>query len=82
MGLAPRRCGPQPPVAAAPERTLAVPTPCASALIAKLRPTAGAARLTRALPHVSATFGLTEAAAALRHVADRKAIGKVVLDIS
>jgi NADPH2:quinone reductase len=36
----------------------------------------------RALPHVGATFALTEAAAALRHVADGKAIGKVVLDVS
>jgi NADPH2:quinone reductase len=35
----------------------------------------------RALPHVGATFKLAEAAAALRHVADGKAIGKVVLDI-
>jgi NADPH2:quinone reductase len=36
----------------------------------------------RALPHIGATFGLSEAAAALRHVADGKAIGKVVLDAS
>ena len=36
----------------------------------------------RARPHIGATFGLTEAAAALRHVADGKAIGKVVLDVS
>jgi NADPH2:quinone reductase len=36
----------------------------------------------RALPHVGATFPLAEAAAALRHVADGKAIGKVVLAIS
>ena len=35
----------------------------------------------RALPHIGATFKLAEAAAALRHVADGKAIGKVVLDI-
>jgi len=34
------------------------------------------------LPHIGATFELTEAAAALRHVADGQAIGKVVLDIS
>jgi NADPH:quinone reductase-like Zn-dependent oxidoreductase len=33
----------------------------------------------RALPHVGATFTLVEAAAALRHVAEGKAIGKVVL---
>lgn len=33
----------------------------------------------RAVPHISATFNLTEAAAALRHVADGKAIGKAVL---
>jgi NADPH2:quinone reductase len=35
----------------------------------------------RARPHIGATFKLAEAAAALRHVADGKAIGKVVLDI-
>jgi NADPH:quinone reductase len=35
----------------------------------------------RAFPHIGATFALSEAAAALRHVADGKAIGKVVLDI-
>ena len=35
----------------------------------------------QALPHIGATFKLAEAAAALRHVADGKAIGKVVLDI-
>ena len=35
----------------------------------------------RALPHIGATFKLAEAAAALRHVADGKAIGKVVLAI-
>ena len=34
------------------------------------------------LPHIGATFELTETAAALRHVADGQAIGKVVLDIS
>jgi NADPH2:quinone reductase len=34
-----------------------------------------------AAPHVSAAFPLDEAAAALRHVADGKAIGKVVLTI-
>jgi NADPH:quinone reductase len=33
----------------------------------------------KALPHIGATFKLAEAAAALRHVADGKAIGKVVL---
>jgi NADPH2:quinone reductase len=36
----------------------------------------------RALPHVSATFPLDEAAAALRHVADGGAVGKVVLEVS
>jgi NADPH:quinone reductase len=36
----------------------------------------------RALPHIGATFKLAEAAAALRHVADGKAIGKVVLAIT
>jgi NADPH:quinone reductase len=35
----------------------------------------------RAFPHIGATFTLDEAAAALRHVADGKAVGKVVLDI-
>ena len=35
----------------------------------------------QALPRVGATFKLAEAAAALRHVADGKAIGKVVLAI-
>jgi NADPH2:quinone reductase len=35
----------------------------------------------RAFPHIGATFALDAAAAALRHVADGKAIGKVVLDI-
>ena len=34
------------------------------------------------MPHIGATFGLTDAAAALRHVADGKAIGKIVLDVS
>ena len=36
----------------------------------------------KALPHIGATFKLAEAAAALRHVADGKAIGKVVLAIA
>ena len=36
----------------------------------------------RAFPHISATYPLAEAAAALRHVADRNAIGKVVLHIA
>jgi NADPH2:quinone reductase len=35
----------------------------------------------RVRPHIGARFTLDEAAAALRHVADRRAIGKVVLDI-
>lgn len=35
----------------------------------------------RATPHIGATFALDEAAAALRYVADGKAIGKVVLDV-
>ena len=35
----------------------------------------------RALPHVGATFKLAETAGALRHVADGKAIGKVILAI-
>jgi NADPH2:quinone reductase len=36
----------------------------------------------RALPHIGAAFGLAEAAAALRHVADGQAIGKVVIDVT
>ncbi len=36
----------------------------------------------RAWPHIGAEFGLAEAATALRHVADGKAIGEVVLNIS
>src|SRR5690606_931400 len=35
----------------------------------------------KAAPHIGAAFPLAEAAAALRHVADGKAIGKVVLDV-
>jgi NADPH2:quinone reductase len=35
----------------------------------------------RVVPHIGATFSLDEAAAALRHVADGQAIGKVVVDI-
>lgn len=36
----------------------------------------------RAVPHIGATFPLDEAAAALRHVADGKAVGKVVIDVA
>jgi NADPH2:quinone reductase len=36
----------------------------------------------RATPHIGATFSLAEAAAALRYVADGRAIGKVLLDIA
>ncbi len=36
----------------------------------------------RVVPHIGASFPLTEAAAALRFVADGRAIGKVVLDLS
>ena len=36
----------------------------------------------RVLPHIGAAFPLTDAAAALRYVADGQAIGKVVLDVS
>jgi len=36
----------------------------------------------RVVPHVGATFALDDAAAALRYVADGKAIGKVVLQIA
>jgi NADPH:quinone reductase len=35
----------------------------------------------RALPHIGAVFRLGQAAAALRHVADGKAIGKTVIDV-
>jgi len=35
----------------------------------------------RATPHIGATFGLDEVAAALRYVADGRAVGKVVLDL-
>jgi NADPH2:quinone reductase len=35
----------------------------------------------RVSPHIGATFSLDQAAAALRHVADGQAIGKVVVDI-
>jgi NADPH2:quinone reductase len=35
----------------------------------------------RITPHIGASFGLDDAAAALRYVADGHAIGKVVLDI-
>jgi NADPH2:quinone reductase len=33
-------------------------------------------------PHIGATYSLDDVVAALRHVADRRAIGKVVLDLS
>jgi len=36
----------------------------------------------RVVPHIGATFELAEAAAALRYVADGRAIGKVVLDVA
>ena len=36
----------------------------------------------RAVPHIGATFALDDAAAALRLVADGKAIGKVVIDVT
>lgn len=35
----------------------------------------------KAYPHLGATFGLDDTAAALQHVADGKAVGKVVLEI-
>ncbi|BBZ32600.1 NADPH:quinone oxidoreductase family protein [Mycolicibacterium confluentis] len=35
----------------------------------------------RVHPHIGARYPLAEAAAALRHVADRRAIGKVVIDV-
>jgi len=36
----------------------------------------------RALPHLGAAFGLDDAVAALRYVADGRAIGKVVIDVA
>jgi NADPH:quinone reductase-like Zn-dependent oxidoreductase len=33
-------------------------------------------------PYIGARFPLDQAAAALRYIADRKAIGKVVIDVS
>jgi NADPH2:quinone reductase len=36
----------------------------------------------RVLPHVCAVYPLTETAAALRHVADGRAIGKVLIDLT
>ena len=36
----------------------------------------------RVLPHIGATFPLADTAAALRHVADGRAIGKVVIDVA
>lgn len=36
----------------------------------------------RARPHIGAVFPLSEAAAALRHVADGRAVGKVVIDLT
>ena len=36
----------------------------------------------RAVPHIGATFALDDAAAALRLVADGKAVGKVVIDVT
>ena len=35
----------------------------------------------RAFPHIGARFRLADAAAALRYVADGRAVGKVVLDV-
>src|SRR5262249_30642376 len=36
----------------------------------------------RVVPHIGATFALDDTAAALRHVADGRAIGKVVIDVA
>ena len=36
----------------------------------------------RAVPHIGATYPLDETAAALRHVADGRAVGKVVIDVA
>ena len=35
----------------------------------------------RIRPHIGARFPLTETAAALRYVADRKVLGKVIIDV-
>ena len=36
----------------------------------------------RIQPYIGARFPLADAAAALRHVAERKAVGKVVIDVA
>lgn len=36
----------------------------------------------RVVPHIGASFALSETAAALRHVADGRAIGKVIIDVA
>jgi NADPH2:quinone reductase len=36
----------------------------------------------RVAPHIGATFSLAEASAALQYVADRRAVGKVVIDVA
>jgi NADPH:quinone reductase len=36
----------------------------------------------RVVPHIGATFPLDDTAAALRYVADGRAIGKVVIDVA
>jgi len=36
----------------------------------------------RVVPHIGASFGLAETAAALRYVADGRAVGKVVIDVT
>ena len=36
----------------------------------------------RVVPHIGAVFALDEAAAALRYIADGRAIGKVVIDVA
>jgi NADPH:quinone reductase len=36
----------------------------------------------RIQPYIGARFPLTDAAKALRHVAERKAVGKVVIDVT
>jgi NADPH:quinone reductase len=33
-------------------------------------------------PYIGARFPLSETAAALRHVAERKAVGKVIIDVT
>ncbi|HEU4361827.1 MAG TPA: zinc-binding dehydrogenase, partial [Mycobacterium sp.] len=60
-------------------RTFATDHPTASARdLAELNQLFAAGRIT---PYIGARFGLADTAAALRYVADRRAIGKVIIDV-